>query len=169
MKNIVWIIIIIVVLGGIFLLTSNKPADQNPESDNSAITKSGEQDKLTPDEMMEEIERQEIDPTLAEFMGIYEDYSPEKLALANSGKVVLFFHAPWCPTCRSLNKNISKNLSSIPPNIAILKTDYDNETALKQKYGVTYQHTLVQVDADGNIIAKWSGSPTLGAVLGAIK
>jgi hypothetical protein len=47
--------------------------------------------------------------------------------------------------------------------------DYDNSTALKQKYGVTMQHTLVQVDAKGNLIAKWTGSPTLSALTGNIK
>ena len=28
---------------------------------------------------------------------------------------------------------------------------------LKKKYEVTYQHTFVQVDAQGNMIKKWSG------------
>ena len=47
--------------------------------------------------------------------------------------------------------------------------DYDNSTSLKQKYGVTYQHTLVQVDSKGAQIAKWSGSPTLSALLKEVK
>jgi hypothetical protein len=43
--------------------------------------------------------------------------------------------------------------------------DYDNSDELKKKYGVTYQHTLVQVDKDGNLIKKWSGSPTLTSLV----
>lgn len=97
--------------------------------------------------------------------GSYEIYSPEKLMLAESGKVVLFFHAPWCPTCRAANTDINKNLSQIPQSVHILKTDYDSNTTLKQKYGVTYQHTFVQVDSGGSLIKKWSRSDTLSKIL----
>ncbi|TSC66418.1 MAG: thioredoxin [Candidatus Berkelbacteria bacterium Gr01-1014_85] len=97
--------------------------------------------------------------------GSYEDYSQTKIALAASGDVVLFFHAPWCPTCRALNSDIEKNLGSIPATVTILKTDYDTETSLKQKYGVTTQHTLVQVNQDGALIKKWSGSSKLTNLL----
>ena len=101
--------------------------------------------------------------------GTYENYAPEKLALAENGDVVLFFHASWCPYCRAAEADINKNLSIIPDGVHILKTDYDSNTALKQKYGVTYQHTFVQVDAQGNLIKKWSGSETLSAILANIE
>ncbi|MEI8223811.1 MAG: thioredoxin family protein [bacterium] len=101
--------------------------------------------------------------------GSYEAYSPEKIARAEKGDVVLFFHASWCPSCRSLNSDIEKNISSIPEGVSILKVDYDKETELKKKYGVTYQHTLVQVDKDGNLIKKWSGSPKLANLVSEIK
>jgi thiol-disulfide isomerase/thioredoxin len=97
--------------------------------------------------------------------GTYESYGPEKIARAAQEKVILFFHAPWCPTCKRLDADIQKNSDKIPGGIVILKTDYDSEVALKQKYGVTYQHTFVQVDANGNLISKWSGSPTLSEFL----
>src|SRR5690606_32085668 len=84
--------------------------------------------------------------------GSYVDYDPALLANANDGDVVLFFHATWCPTCRILNNNLNAELAEIPADLTILKTDYDAQTELKQKYGVTYQHTLVQVDAQGNLI-----------------
>ena len=101
--------------------------------------------------------------------GSYEAYSPEKLARAETGDVVLFFHASWCPSCRGLNSDIEANLSSIPEGVSILKTDYDTSTELKQKYGVTYQHTLVQVDKDGNMIKKWSGGSKLSNLLSEIQ
>ena len=75
----------------------------------------------------------------------------------------------WCPTCISVDKDIKANLSKIPSGLSILDVNYDNSTALKQKYGVTYQHTFVQVDKDGNLIKKWSGSPTLTALVAEVK
>jgi thioredoxin 1 len=101
--------------------------------------------------------------------GSYEEYGVEKVALANEGKVVLFFHASWCPSCRALNSDIEANLSTIPEGVTILKTDYDKETELKKKYGVTTQHTLVQVDGDGNMITKWSGGSKLENVLSQLQ
>ena len=101
--------------------------------------------------------------------GSYETYSPEKIAWAKDGKVILFFRASWCPTCKAVDVDIRKNLSSLPKNVTILDVNYDTETALKQKYGVTYQHTFVQVDASGGQITKWSGSPTLAALLANVQ
>ncbi|MDQ3076245.1 MAG: thioredoxin family protein [bacterium] len=101
--------------------------------------------------------------------GSYEAYSADKIARAETGDVVLFFHAAWCPSCRTLNTSIENNLKSIPVGVTILKTDYDKETELKKKYGVTYQHTLVQVDKDGNLIKKWSGGATLANLLSQIQ
>lgn len=99
----------------------------------------------------------------------YESYAPEKLAFAETGNVVLFFRASWCPSCRALDKDINENLGAIPTDLKILDVDYDNSQELKQKYGVTTQHTLVQVDKDGNMISKWSGSPTLSSLVSQIK
>ena len=102
-------------------------------------------------------------------VGSYEAYSADKIARAETGDVVLFFHASWCPSCRGLNTSIEGNLKSIPEGVTILKTDYDKETELKKKYGVTYQHTLVQVDKDGNMIKKWSGGSSLDNLLSQIQ
>jgi thiol-disulfide isomerase/thioredoxin len=102
-------------------------------------------------------------------VGSYEVYSADKLARAATGDVVLFFNASWCPSCRGLSANIESNLKSIPPGVSILKVDYDKETELKKQYGVTYQHTLVQVDQDGNQIKKWSGGSSLDNLLAEIQ
>lgn len=101
--------------------------------------------------------------------GSYEAYASEKIARAETGDVVLFFHASWCPSCRGLNADIEKNLDAIPSGVSILKVDYDKETELKKKYAVTYQHTLVQVDKDGNLIKKWSGTPSLSDLVSQIQ
>lgn len=101
--------------------------------------------------------------------GSYEKYDQSKLAYAKDGKVVIFFRAGWCPTCQGIDSDIKAHLGDIPNNVTILDLDYDNSTVLKQKYGVTYQHTFVQVDANGNLIKKWSGSPTLESLLAQVQ
>ncbi|MES2953109.1 MAG: thioredoxin family protein [Patescibacteria group bacterium] len=101
--------------------------------------------------------------------GSYEAYAPTKLALAEKGDVVLFFFASWCPSCRGLAADIEKNLAAIPRDLTILKVEYDKEFELRKKYGVTYQHTLVQVNAKGDLIKKWSGSPTLARLVAEVQ
>lgn len=101
--------------------------------------------------------------------GSYEIYAPEKLAWVKDGNVVLFFKASWCPSCRAVDADIKAHLSNIPTGTHILEVDYDTALDLKKKYGVTYQHTFVQVDQNGGQIAKWSGSPTLASLLTNIK
>lgn len=91
--------------------------------------------------------------------GQYIEYSETAIAEATAGgnDAVLFFHAAWCPTCIAANRDFNSRLNEIPANLTIIKTDYDTYDDLKQQYGVTYQHTFVQVDADGNEITKWNG------------
>ena len=64
-----------------------------------------------------------------------------------------------------MDANIKANLSQIPADVLILDVNYDKSADLKKAYGVTYQHTLVQVDENGTMIAKWSGSPELSDLL----
>jgi thiol-disulfide isomerase/thioredoxin len=95
--------------------------------------------------------------------GIYVDYAPNIIASTSRTKL-LFFHAPWCPQCRALDTDI-KN-SSLPLNVAIIKTDYDTHQDLRQKYGVTLQTTFVKVDNEGNLVEKYTAynEPTFDSV-----
>jgi thiol-disulfide isomerase/thioredoxin len=77
-------------------------------------------------------------------------------AFAERGPVVLFFDASWCPTCRASLKDITEDEKALG-NTTVLIVDYDTEKDLEAKYGITYQHTFVQIDAKGNAIARWSG------------
>lgn len=90
-------------------------------------------------------------------VGAYMPYSQQAFADASKTKRVLFFHAPWCPTCRPADEEFTKNADQIPTGVTLFKTDYDSETALKTTYAITYQHTFVQVDENGKEIAKWNG------------
>lgn len=88
----------------------------------------------------------------------YIDYSPAAFAAAaGATHRVLFFHATWCPFCKEANADFTAHLSQLPAGTVLLKTDYDREVELKKKYGITYQHTFVVVDAAGNELAKWNG------------
>jgi thioredoxin 1 len=87
----------------------------------------------------------------------YAPYSVKAFTEASKLKRVLFFAASWCPSCRSVDKDITENIKLIPADTVIFKTDYDTETALKSKYLITRQHTFVWVDAKGAVIKKWSG------------
>lgn len=107
--------------------------------------------------------------------GKYIEYSSNLLSENNDKKVIYFFKASWCPTCQALDRNLNNSLGKIPSNTVIIKVDYDSasgatseELALKPKYGVTYQHTLVQVDSNGNQIKKWNNSYTLDEILSKV-
>ena len=88
----------------------------------------------------------------------YIDYSEGNFdAQITDQPTVLFFHAAWCPTCRSAESDIEKNIDDLPEGLTIVKVDYDSSRKLRAKYGVTVQHTYVQIDENGNEIKKWIG------------
>ncbi|MEO7147752.1 MAG: thioredoxin domain-containing protein [Terrimesophilobacter sp.] len=91
-------------------------------------------------------------PSASTGSGTYVDYSPTAIADA-SGTTLLFFHAPWCPSCRQIESEITSN--GVPDGVTIIKVDYDSNQDLRQKYGVTIQTTFVKVDASGNELEKF--------------
>lgn len=95
--------------------------------------------------------------------GKYTPFSPELLANSGSTRRVLFFYANWCPTCKPADKSFSDNVGKIPADVTLIRVNYNDtetdqaEKDLAKKYGVTYQHTFVQIDANGKEITKWNG------------
>ncbi len=89
--------------------------------------------------------------------GSYIDYSPELFASASELRRVYFFHASWCPTCRSADRAFFDAADRIPDDVVLFKIDYDSSDQLKRKFGVTFQHTFVLVDSDGEQVAIWNG------------
>lgn len=77
-------------------------------------------------------------------------------ALAAQGPVVLFFAADWCPTCIGALRDINANGSRLG-DITVVVVDYDSASDLKSRYGVTSQHTFVQIDAGAGRLAAWNG------------
>lgn len=143
MKRVTPILILIALLiGGYILVTGNSDS-----SEVSNIPTTGRSNESSQTQALPEYEN-------------YIEYSEEALANAQAqenGRTLLFFRADWCPTCKAAEKDILKNSSQLPEDLIILRTDYDTEIALKEKYDIVYQHTFVQVDSNGNEITKWSG------------
>ncbi len=84
--------------------------------------------------------------------GKYVDYT-EEVFQATEGTRLIFFYAPWCPQCRALDASIKS--SSLPDDTTIFKLDYDSNQALRQKYGVTLQTTVVKVNEKGDKVASY--------------
>lgn len=122
------------------------------------------------DAMKDVMEDTESAPAANASKAQYVPYVASAVATyAERGDVVLFFRASWCPSCRALDADITKNLEGAPDGLTILDIDYDTATELRQRYGVTTQHTLVQVAADGTLIKKWSGGSTLASVVAQVQ
>lgn len=94
----------------------------------------------------------------------YTTYSAESVdsALASGKKVALFFHATWCPSCKTLDKTLSAE--TVPSDVVVFKVDYDSSTELKKKYGVTGQHTIVTLDASKNKIKLERGAQDIADI-----
>jgi len=86
-------------------------------------------------------------------------------ALAKKNATVYFFAATWCPTCRGTYQDIVANYSKLPADFRLVLVNYDTAKELKAKYGVTYQHTFVSIDAAGKALNTWSGSPTAADIV----
>lgn len=93
----------------------------------------------------------------------YLEYSKTALDGAVSNRRVLFFYASWCPTCRPADISFTQNSGKIPEDVVLIRVNYNDpetdqeEKDLAKKYGITYQHTFVQIDATGKEVIKWNG------------
>lgn len=163
MKKIILILVVIALV--VFFVTRNKSDEvmmdevSMDETSQEVLDTNSQEGENMDQAMMDDSQNGVV------VSGGYESYNASKLAFANEGTVVIFFRASWCPSCKALDENIKANLANVPNNVLILDADYDKETQMKQKYGVTTQHTLVQVDANGEMIQKWSGGSTLASVI----
>ena len=91
----------------------------------------------------------------------YDQYQAFKDTYADS-KVVLFFNATWCPDCRAINEALTSDPGKIPAGTTVVSVDYDQHADLRQRYGVTMQHTFVQIDSSGEKVRQWTSTSTDG-------
>jgi len=93
----------------------------------------------------------------------YFEYSKSAFESASAKRRVLFFYASWCPTCRPADASFKAGANEIPEDIVVIRVNYNDpetdnaEKELARKYGITYQHTFVQIDSAGNEVTKWNG------------
>ncbi len=147
------IIAVVAVLGyGVYTLSQNSSqSDSIMKKDNSTI----EDDKMMDDEQSSSTNKMTDSR--------YVQYSKSALDSASNNRRVLFFYASWCPTCKPADASFTKNASKIPEDITLIRVNYNDpetdkeEKDLAKKYGITYQHTFVQIDGTGKEVIKWNG------------
>lgn len=83
-------------------------------------------------------------------------------ALAANGKTVVFFFATWCPNCILTLTELKEKWNEISPDITLVIADYDQETALKAEYGVTYQDSFVLLDKNAKSAKLWNAGGVVG-------
>lgn len=145
-------LIILSIVGGVFYLLSTND------------DKTTQEDSITQIDQSPATQSDGATVAPAEQPGVYADYTADTIA-STPGTKILFFHASWCPQCRAIEEDIKRD--GVPANTAIIKVDYDSNQALRQKYGVTIQTTLVKIDDQGNLVEKFVAydDPTLDSII----
>ena len=158
MKNpVVTLILVSTIIITIVGVVAYKTSQNTSQSD--SVMKKDEIVMLKEDSTKESTKMIDADVTSSR----YVQYSKQDLDSASSNRRVLFFYASWCPTCRPADESFTQNENKIPSDVKIIRVNYNDpdtdqeEKDLARKYGVTYQHTFVQIDEAGNEVTKWNG------------
>lgn len=155
-KNlIIGLVVIALVTFGYYYL-SPKSSDSMMVKDTPKV-----QDSMvkTDDTVMEK----KADDAMMKDASNYVKYSQQVLESSATKRRVLYFYASWCPTCIPANADFEKNVSMIPEDAVVIRVNYNDpdtdaeEKALATKYGITYQHTFVQIDSKGEVVTQWNG------------
>ncbi len=169
MKNPIIILLIVVVavlgIGGFMYSRTSNKTDSMVKEDEAMIPKEEMGTEQT-DAMMKK------DDSASEGVKMMDDktvvsryvhYGQSALDSASNNRRVLFFYASWCPTCKPADASFTQNASKIPEDVTLVRVNYNDpdtdqeEKDLAKKYGITYQHTFVQIDSAGKEVTKWNG------------
>lgn len=170
MKNTSIIIGAIVLIIGVgYLVTNNasEPTTVTQEATTETEALATEETTIT-EESVDEVATTDLAAVEAAAPGVYTAYGADTIAQSDAEHILLFFHATWCPSCKALDANIVANAYSIPAGVEIYKVDYDTSAALKRQYGVTTQHSIIEITASGEALSRISHGLTLEDVLATI-
>jgi thiol-disulfide isomerase/thioredoxin len=164
---------IVLILGVGYLVTNN--ADEPTTVTEEAVTETTSETEVVATEETtiteksnDEVATTDSATTAPAAPGIYTIYDADTIAQSDAEHILLFFHATWCPSCKALDADIVANAGSIPAGVEIYKVDYDTSTALKRQYGVTTQHSIIEITASGETESSISHPLTLEGVLATI-
>ena len=107
--------------------------------------------------------------SLAQALDI-KPYSAQALAAAQEAgqPVALHFHADWCPTCRAQDQVLQSLKAEKGLDLTLLTADYDTEKALKRRFKVNTQSTLIVLKGQKEA-ARLVGDTTADGIRGALK
>ena len=160
MKNLFAVLLMVIVVGGagVYVVKSRNVSESmdNNEIHETEIMMEEEGAMMEEEGAMEE-------GVMMESEDRYLVYSPEVFAAAEGTKQVLYFYANWCPTCGPADVGFMEGSDRIPEDMVVIRVNYNDtdtdqaEKELANKYEVTYQHTYVQLDEQGEVVTKWNG------------
>lgn len=168
MKKYVSIAIGVLIAGGIaYYFYQNTPSavptdDAMMEDDgmmNSEDSMMEDDGTATGDAMMKDDGMMNSEDAMMKQTGpAYANYSEG--VIGNGQMSILFFHAAWCPTCKQADADLTDIYKTGGTTISTYKVDYDTQTELKERYGITNQHTFVVINGEGESIKVITG-PTV--------
>lgn len=162
MKQIAPVLIVAIVVGGaalgIYSLLRGQPTETPPQLDSAVVVRP---DITAGTDTGSPLPEEASGPTAA--AGRYVPFTPEVLANSANTRRVLYFYANWCPTCRPADADFIQNTAQIPADVTVIRVNYNDsdtdqaEKDLARQYDITYQHTFVQIDGQGNVVTQWNG------------
>ncbi len=167
MKNSIIIAVVVVAIVGMgaYMLSRN-----STKSESMMVKEDTTMESKTDNAMMQkDTDNMEKDDKMAKDTmsdSRYVEYSKASLDKAGNNRRVLYFYASWCPTCKPADADLEANKDRIPNDVTVIRVNYNDpetdqeEKELAKKYGITYQHTFVQIDSQGNEVTKWNGGKT---------
>lgn len=161
MKNIIIGGVIIIIVAGIAVFSLSRLSQ--PHGMQQYIVKIQDEPAVENAEGVSHTDSMEAEDTTMRADSRYVPYTKEALEATSDTRRVLFFYANWCPTCRPVDENLENSKVTLPEDVKVIRVNYNDtetdqeEKDLAKKYGVTYQHTFVQIDSQGNEVTKWNG------------